>query len=114
VTEVKQFEGSTVSFGANNQTPLLGVKSENKEGALLKIFEKLDTMRSVMKSGNLSDEGFMNLEIEMNQVKQGLKTYFELSEKPTVKESLHSTPDTSTAKVKSENEFFIQLKNKLK
>lgn len=113
VTEVKQFEGSTVSFGANSQTPLLGVKSENKEGAILKIFEKLDRMQSVMKSGQLSDEGFMNLEIEMNQIKQGLKTYFELSEKPSAKESLHSETDTSTV-VKSDQLFFEHLKSKLK
>lgn len=114
VTEVKQFEGSTVSFGANNQTPLLGVKCENKEGALLKIFEKLDSMRSVMKSGNLSDEGFMKLEVEMNQIKQGVKTHFELIEKPTAKEHLLLEPVTSTEQVKSENEFFIQLKNRIK
>jgi len=114
VTEVKQFEGSTVSFGANNQTPLLGVKSENKEGALLKIFEKLDAMQRVMKSGNLSDEGFMKLEIEINQIKQGLKTHFELIDKPTAKEHLLLEPDTSTEQVKSDKLFFEQIKSKLK
>jgi hypothetical protein len=114
VTEVKQFEGSTVSFGANNQTPLLGVKSENKEGALLKIFEKLDAMQRVMKSGNLSDEGFMKLEIEINQIKQGLKTHFELIDKPTAKEHLLLEPVTSTEQVKSDKLFFEQIKSKLK
>ena len=115
VTEVKQFEGSTVSFGANSQTPLLGVKSENKEGALLKLYEKLDRMYSVMKSGELSDEGFMKLEIEINQIKQGLQTHFELSKQPNVKE-LSKLPETitETTKDSGDNLFFEHIKKSLK
>jgi hypothetical protein len=56
----------------------------------------------------------MKLEVEMNQIKQGLKTHFELIEKPTAKEHLLLEPVTSTEQVKSENEFFIQLKNRIK
>ena len=74
VKEIRLWEGSDVSFGANQLTPMLGVKSGNKDIVKKQLFDKLDICLGLMKSGNLSDEGFHNLDMEIKQIKSYIAT----------------------------------------
>jgi hypothetical protein len=67
--ELKLFEGSDVSFGMNSLTPLLNVKSNSDEDVLKYLFTKMDRMKSLFKSGNISDKSFHKLEMEHLQIK---------------------------------------------
>lgn len=69
VKEIKLWEGSDVSFGANELTPLLGVKSGDRDILQRKLFEKLDICQGLFKKGSMSDDGFHQLEMEINQIK---------------------------------------------
>ena len=74
VKEIKLWEGSDVSFGANQLTPLLGVKSGQKDLIKDQLFQKLDVCNSLFKTGNLSDDGFHRLDMEMKQIKSYIST----------------------------------------
>ena len=70
LTEIKLFEGSTVTFGANAQTPVIGIKSENREQDIEKINERINRVSSVLRKGSgLTDDAFHNLAIELEQIK---------------------------------------------
>lgn len=87
VKEIRLWEGSDVSFGANELTPLLGVKGINKPDVLAtKAVEKLDVALKMMKSGNLSDDGFHTLNMEITQIKQYIRDL--LSAKANKKDTL--------------------------
>lgn len=67
IAEVKLWEGSTVTFGANPNTPVIGIKSEfEKEEELLK---RLQALESFMKKGSVSDESFRLIEFEIQRLK---------------------------------------------
>lgn len=98
VKEIKLWEGSDVSFGANELTPLLGVKSKGSSGVVQKqLFDKLDICKSLMKDGNLSDDGFHRLDMEMKQIKSYISTLTERQsfKKDTGKPSSRQPEDTS-------------------
>ena len=61
--EVKLFEGSTVTWGANDQTPFVGFK--NKEY----LCQRIDLLTKSLHKGNYTDETFRNLEIELLNLK---------------------------------------------
>lgn len=83
VKEIELFEGSDVSFGANSLTPMLGVKSTDKETLLRTLNEKQDNLIHQVKTGYQSDLCLRELEIQMLQIKQMQK---ELSEyQPLIK-----------------------------
>lgn len=87
VKEIKQYEFSTVSFGANKLTPYLGVKSENREAVLIKLNEKTERIQKVLRNGKgMTDEGFYDLELELMQLKQ-LHSEI-LLESPSLKDTL--------------------------
>lgn len=97
VKEIKLWEGSDVSFGANELTPLLGVKSASKSVLQKQLFDKLDICKSLMKNGSLSDEGFHQLDMEIKQIKSYISTLTEQqsSKKDTSKPSSRQLEDTS-------------------
>lgn len=70
IKEIMLFEGSDVAFGANELTPMLGLKSKDEKDAYaIKAIERIDRMEKMMKNGNLSDDGFHQLDIEILQLK---------------------------------------------
>jgi len=69
VKEIRLWEGSDVSFGANELTPMVALKSETKDIVKNQLFDKIDVCQALFKKGNLSDEGFHRLEMEMKQIK---------------------------------------------
>ncbi|PTX14451.1 HK97 family phage prohead protease [Pontibacter mucosus] len=57
-------EGSNVYFGANEQTRFTGFKSLTP----LQVQSKIERMQNVLRNGNLTDEGFIGLEIGLKQL----------------------------------------------
>lgn len=84
--EVKLYEGSNVTLGANSNTPFTGFKSLS----ITQINEKSSAIMKMLRSGNLTDDTFMQLEIALKQLQMEA---FELG-----KNSTQPEPDPSTQK----------------
>ena len=57
ITEVRMLEGSSLqTWGANEHTPLTGIKSDKD------IIQLLDAIQKALSNGNYSDETFMEIE----------------------------------------------------
>lgn len=68
LTELKLYEGSSLTFlGANPNTPLLGIKSEQKAD---KMAKRIDLIIKSLRTGTLTDETCDMLEIELKQIQQ--------------------------------------------
>lgn len=64
VKEWKLWEYSTLtSWGANEDTPMLGIKSADS------IIEAIDWLNVMLKKGNYSDEKFLQIEEKINSLK---------------------------------------------
>lgn len=63
ITEIKLYEGSCVTLGANDQTPFQGFKSLTPA----EINDQVSIMMKLMRNGTLSDETFALLEIGIKQ-----------------------------------------------
>lgn len=60
--ELKLYEGSAVTLGANSQTPFTGFKSQTQQkDAISKIV-------TLMKNGNLTDDTFIQLELALKML----------------------------------------------
>lgn len=102
VKEIRLFEGSSVAFGANSLTPYLGVKSGNKEGLKLKIFNRLDLLKSQLVNGKQNDECMRDFELQILQLKQILNESSEplgLSEKEKAIEKNKVVPSLNIGEV---------------
>lgn len=98
IKEVLLYEGSAVLWGANPETPTLGlVKSMTKEEAgqeYLQTLEEFNSLAKLFKTGHLSDQSFELIELRMTQLTDKLKQLFEKATQPAekaldpVKESL--------------------------
>lgn len=65
ISEVKLWEGSSVTWGANSDTPVVGLKSLNKDTAI----DKLDLFIKAFRNGAFTDDTFIQIEIAINQIK---------------------------------------------
>lgn len=63
ITEIKLYEGSCVTLGANDQTPFTGFKSLTEQ----EINDQVSIMMKLLRNGTLSDETFGLLEIGIKQ-----------------------------------------------
>jgi len=70
VKEIMLYEGSTVAFGANQLTPFLGVKSNNKESLKLALIDRIAKMENTIRNGSQSDEMMKTFEIQTLQLKE--------------------------------------------
>jgi hypothetical protein len=86
VKEIKLFEWSPVSFGANELTPYLGVKSGNKDALRLKINNRLDLLEKQLRTGKQSDLAMLDYELETLQLKQIINELF--NQQPSIKDTL--------------------------
>lgn len=98
VKEIQLWEGSDVSFGANQLTPMLGTKGLNKQLLQSKLYDKLDICKTMFKSGKLSDDGFHHLDMEMKQIKSYIASLTEWqTPKPrTTKQTSSRTTESGT------------------
>jgi len=63
IKEIKLYEGSNVTLGANPETPFTGFKSLT----MGEINDQISKMIKLLKDGSLTDEGFGRLEIALKQ-----------------------------------------------
>jgi HK97 family phage prohead protease len=80
ISEVKLYEGSCVTLGANSQTPFTGFKAKS----LAENESMVGKIVKLLRNGNLTDETFIQLEIALKQLQ---KEAFEIG-----KESLKVQP----------------------
>jgi HK97 family phage prohead protease len=92
ITEVKLWEGSGVTFGANELTPVIeAAKSGNTEGALKKMEEMESSFMKALKNGGGTDERLENLEARFKQLQEMRNSLFVL--KPSTKDTMkHGKP----------------------
>lgn len=69
IQEVRMWEGSTVTFGANEDTPFMGLKSVTRQHAA----DHMDKLIKAVRNGTFTDETFHLLEIQLAQVAQFIK-----------------------------------------
>lgn len=108
IQEVKLYEFSSVLWGANPDTPFMGMKSLDAQG----LQDRFDKLYKQLKSGNLKDETYELLEIEYNFIKSEI---FKLID--TEQKSEDTTPvevDPVEIERKRQEEFLLQLKNSFK
>lgn len=75
ITEVKLFEGSTLMFGANEQTPVtMKALTPEQENDILK---EIDHFTKLLRKGEMLDETYLLLEIKMQQLKTIIHSYQE-------------------------------------
>lgn len=70
LAEVKLWEGSTVLWGANSNTPFLGFKSADKPSLKNELDAKFEKCIKAISLGNLKDETYQKLEIELLKIKE--------------------------------------------
>lgn len=63
IKEIKLYEGSNVTLGANPETPFTGFKSLT----MAQINDQISKMIKLLKDGSLTDDGFGRLEIALKQ-----------------------------------------------
>jgi HK97 family phage prohead protease len=92
IREIKLWEGSTVTWGANPNTPIESMKSWDKP----KSEEMLAKFCNILRNGDVSDESMIQLEIGLKQIENHLKalesvqiveseaTQFKSEEDPTI------------------------------
>lgn len=90
IKEVKLWEGSAVTLGANSATPFTGFKS-----ALKDLNDRQAKVIKAIKSGNFTDDTFAMLEIALKQMQAEA---YELGKNSTQEEKEPST-DTSTVSI---------------
>ena len=66
IKEVKLFEGSAVTWGANADTPVTEIKSMSNE----QLAKELDNVVKYCKVGSLSDDLLSSVEIKIKQIQQ--------------------------------------------
>ena len=107
IQEVKLYEFSSVLWGANPETPFLGLKSMDAVG----LQDRFDKLYKQLRSGNLKNETYELLEIEYNFIKS------ELFNLINDKKSIEVTPEVVNPEElqrKMQLEFLQQLKKSLK
>ena len=97
IKEIKLYEGSNVTLGANPETPFTGFKSLT----MAEINDQIAKMIKLLKDGSLTDEGFGRLEIALKQ--------FQLEAFNLGKNSLSDAEPTSVTPEQDEPNILTEL-----
>jgi uncharacterized protein len=97
IKEIKLYEGSNVTLGANPETPFMGFKSLT----MAEINDQIAKMIKLLKDGSLTDEGFGRLEIALKQ--------FQLEAFNLGKNSLSDAEPTSVTPEQDEPNILTEL-----
>ena len=85
IKEIKLYEGSNVTLGANNQTPFTGFKSSLKD-----IDDQSKKIIKALRDGTFTDETFALLEVALKQLQQEA---FELGKKSLTEPIIITQPE---------------------
>lgn len=112
VTEVNLFEGSAVTFGANEHTPVLNVSKskEEHETYLATLNSQIDNIQKVLRNGKGTDDRFFKLEMKLATYQQEINDYINsllANQKPLKSKS---TQDAQTEPKRVGLEFLKALK----
>lgn len=69
IREIKLWEGSTVTWGANSNTPLESIKSWDA----IKSEDMISKFCNILRNGNITDESMIQMEIGLKQIQEHLK-----------------------------------------
>jgi hypothetical protein len=83
IQEVRMWEGSTVTFGANENTPFMGMKSMTKQ----EISERVGKLTKAVRNGTFTDETFHLLEIQLAQLNALITQHLPDADVPSVKDT---------------------------
>jgi len=83
IQEVRMWEGSTVTFGANENTPFMGMKSMTKQ----EISERVGKLTKAVRNGTFTDETFHLLEIQLAQLNALITQHLPDTDVPSVKDT---------------------------
>jgi len=72
LTELKLWEGSTVAWGANSLTPVVGMKSDDKKGALDIIANRLELVQKALTDNKFTEHTVNLLQIEIGVLRKSL------------------------------------------
>lgn len=72
LTELKLYEGSAVTLGANPKTPTVGIKAATPAEQAHRLLKSLDKFDGLLRKGSLSDEMCLMLQLQHKQMKQAL------------------------------------------
>lgn len=101
IKEVKLYEGSVVTLGANSETPFTGFKSLT----LNEIDEKSKAIMKMLRNGTLTDDTFLQLEIALKQLQ---REAYELGKKSL--EAAESTSEPMQDATKAIHEYLKSKK----
>lgn len=107
ITELRLWEGSAVSWGANSEALFTGMKAEDKPQLYDQLIKKLEALNHAVKGG-LTDETIIQLEIQIKQLQQAIISLAEF-EKPV--------PSTSSEQIEpkmSASDAFALIKSRIK
>lgn len=104
IKEVKLYEGSNVTMGANPKTPFMGMKSFNLKEANNQITKIVKMLRN----GSLTDETFEILEIALKQLQ---KDTYELAKAETLKRKEPQNDSTRKTNEPNKDEIVSTILN---
>jgi HK97 family phage prohead protease len=115
ITEVKLWEGSGVTFGANEFTPTLEAeKSLIDSDYLLNLNNDMNTLIKALKNGKGTDDRLENIEFKLKQIQQKYNSLIELKsfDKDTlIEKSKPSNEDVQKALEDAQRkQFLLNLK----
>ena len=102
IKEIKLYEGSNVTLGANSNTPFTGFKSSMKD-----IDDQSKRIVKALRDGTFTDETFILLEVALKQLQ---KEAYELGKKSLTEPSL-DTPEPIEQYTKTINDYIKQRWN---
>lgn len=107
VKEIQLFEGSSVVFGANDQTETLGVKNKDPKTVELTLLSQMELLQKNIKNGKFSDGHFKMIELQIKQIEQNILDL----KKPSLKETLQKASSVEDTKKVDGVEKFYSLLN---
>lgn len=82
LSEIRLWEGSAVSWGANSEALVTGMKAEDKPELYERLIKKLEALSHAVKGG-LTDETIIQLELQIKQLQQAIISLAAI-EKPVI------------------------------
>ena len=108
VLEVKMWEGSSVTWGANENTPTTGIKAlDTREPE--DLIQRMDLLSKTLRRGNMRDDTYELIQIEYEQIKTIIQALILKREEPPA-----GTPNGKDEPLDSEqlNKLFTDFKNR--
>lgn len=109
INELKLWEGSAVTFGANEFTPVLDVSKGNRTEILEKLNKEMDGIVNALKNGKGSDDRLYSLEMRLKVIQGKYNSL--ITNQPVVKPTTEEKKKPS--KEEQQKEFYLKslLKN---